>query len=231
MTMPLFEQSAATVRAGRRATDPQIVTTRMPPWAMLLVVGLVVANVAMAATLVRARPNPAEEPGAAYANLKSLEQKLEKSPNDPKILLQLGFEYRKAGMLGDALRVNRSLAEMDPNDVASRYNIGSVLLAMGDDKEAESALWDVLEIEPTHAMAAKSLGELYAKWGHYRSLLVAVEPAAVEHPELADLQYLWGLGKEKTGDLPGARRAYWLAMQRDSNLVAARAGYKRLGGE
>lgn len=215
-------------RAGRRATDAQIVTSRVPTWLAVVVVSLAALVLVLAGMLVRTNMTGARSEKETYAAIDQLEADLEESPDNPRILIELGFEYRKAGMYDDALRVNRRVAELDPRDVASRYHVGSILIEMGEDKQAEAALWDVLEIEPTHAMAAKALGEVYARRGHYKSLVVAVEPAALENPQLADLQYLLGLGREKTGDSAGARRAYWLALERDPNLADARAGLDRV---
>lgn len=228
--MGMFKQHVAgtVVRAGRRASDPVVMTTRTPPWVFIALAFLIVMDVAMAGILLRAKTSEAKAAAPAYDSVQALERKLEKNPNDPRVLQQLAFEYRKTGMLDDALRVNRKIADMDPQNVAARYHIGSILASMGEDKEAEVALWDVLEIDPTHPTAARTLGEIYHKRGQYKSMLVAIEPAAVEHPEVAELQYLWGIGKENTGDTAGARRAYWLAMERDPDLDEARQAYNRL---
>lgn len=228
--MAMFKQHAVgmVVRSGRRSSDPVVMTSRIPSWVFGALALLVVMDVALAGILIRAKASDAKEVTPAYASIDSLEGRLEKSPNDPRILQQLAFEYRKSGMLDDALRVNRQIADMDPNNTSSRFHIGSILSSMGDNKRAEIAYWDVLEIDPTHATAAQALGEIYLGRRQYKSLLVAIEPAAVDHPEIADLQYLWGIGKEKTGDVAGARRAYWLAMERDPSLAEARTAYDRL---
>lgn len=223
----LRKQEPDNSRAGRRATDAQIVTTRVPVWLSVVVIGLLVLVFVLGGMLIKAQ-SQGSDPGTEYASIDALQAQLKKNPDNPKLLMELGFEYRKAGMLDDALTVFRRISEIEPKDLASRYHVGSILIQMGDKNQAEVALWDVLEIDPTHAMAAKALGELYASQGRYKSLLVAVEPAAAASPQLADLQYLLGMGREKTGDIPGARRAYWLAVERDPNLAEARAGLDRL---
>lgn len=215
-------------RAGRTTNDAQIVTTRVPTWLAFLVVALAVVVLGLAGTLIRAKTGTTRSASESYAAIDKLEADLKESPDNPQILVELGFEYRKAGMYDDALRVNRRVGELDPNDVASRYHVGAILAEMGETDQAEAALWDVLQIDPQHAMAAKALGELYAEQGQYKSMIVAVEPAALASPQLADLQYLLGLGREKTGDEAGAGRAYGLALERDPNLAEARAGLNRV---
>ena len=85
------------------------------------------------------------------------------------------------------------------------------------------------EIEPAHTLAAKQLGEYYASLGHYRSILVAVEPAADERPEMADLQYLVGLAYENLDDPGRAEERYRAALEYAPDLDEARDGLERLG--
>ena len=202
-------------------------TPRVPLWLAAFVVVLLVLVLVLAGILIRAK---IDERGGGVGNaaIEALEREARTS-DDPRVFLELGYEYRKAGLLDDALRANRRVLELDVRSVAAHYHIGSILLAQGDEDKAEESFWKGLEIDPTHAVTAKALGELYAARGEYRSLLVAVEPAAKASPELADLQYLLGLGLEKTGDTSGAAQAYRDALDRDSDLTQARAALDRLG--
>ena len=114
-------------------------------------------------------------------------------------------------------------------DTAALYNKGIVLLELGRDDDAEEVLWDVLEIDPRHVLAAKALGELYAERREYRSLVAAVRPVVEENPEAADLQYLMGLAYENLGRPDWAEARYRLALQYYPDMREAREGLERLG--
>lgn len=208
-----------------RKPAPRVVV-RVPLWLALTNVLLLVLVLVLTGVLINIKVQDARE-GTPDTAIQQLEREAKESES-VETLLQLGFEYRKEGMLEDALRANRRIIEIDPKNVAARYHLGTILIELGRDKEAEQALWDGLEIDPTHAMTAKVLGELYASRGQFKSLLVAVEPAAEASPRLADLQYLLGLGREKTGDRDGAAQAYWDAVESDPGLQDARDGLDRV---
>lgn len=211
-------------RGARVPTEEAL--ARIPWWLAWLAVGLLILVFVLAGVLlylVMTDRGPTARPVA----IETLERRAERT-KDPALLVELGFEYRKAGMLPEALRTFERALQLDPNNVAALYHKAAVLLELDRPKAAEAAFWGVLNVDPTHASASKALGELYASRGHYRSLLVAVGPAAEANPDLADLQYLLGLGLEKTGDRRGAARAYWNALQRDPNLKEARDGLARV---
>ncbi len=126
------------------------------------------------------------------------------SPNDPQAHLGLGYAYQSDGRYDKALEQYEIVLKANPRDTAALYNQGTVYLKLGVDDRAEKSMWAVLDVEPTHVLAAKALGEYYARKGEFKSLIVAVKPAAEAHPELADLQYLLGLANEKLGDAAAA---------------------------
>ena len=99
----------------------------------------------------------------------------------------------------------------------------------GVGERAEESFWDVLEIDPTHVLAAKALGEYYAEKGTYKSLIQAVKPAAEAHPEMADLQYLLGMAYEKLGDKALAIEYYQRAVKYAPDMTEAQEGLARLG--
>lgn len=204
------------------------VTVRVPVWLVAVVIVLLILVIVLSGMIIQMKVEQARS-GKRDAAIMALEAQARET-DDPRVLLELGFEYRKAGLLDEALRANKRVIGLDPKNVAARYHVGTILLEMGEFKQAEASFWDALEIDPTHAMSAKALGELYASRAQYKSLLVAVAPAAEANPGLADLQYLLGLGRERTGDVDGAAQAYWNAIERDPGLAEAREGLKRVGG-
>lgn len=201
---------------------------RVPLWLAASVVGLAIAAMVLAGMLIRLRI--IDDAGdAPDARIRQLEVAVARDAT-PDTLLELGYEYRKAGRNRDALRIERRVLQLDKGNVAARYHIGAILIEQGEEAEAERILWEALDFDRTHAMSAKALGELYARRGKYKSLLEAVEPAASASPQLADLQYLLGLGKEKTGDTAGAAAAYENAVQNDPGFEDAWTALDRVGG-
>ncbi len=102
-------------------------------------------------------------------------------------------------------------------------------MQLGENKAAEETLWDVLEIAPDHALAAKGLGEYYVAKQQYQSALVAVEPVVEARPEFADLQFIAGYSYEQLGQVAQAVERYEAALRYAPDLVEARDGLKRLG--
>jgi len=213
----------------RRSTAPAAAI--VPSWLAALVLVLLLAVFAVGGYLVRARNDSirAGEPGAISVGL--AQKRMEASPEDPTSRLQLGFEYQKAGRYEEALREYERVLESSPRNTAALYNKAMLLKQQGDVPEAEKIFWDVLEIEPTHAMAAKALGEVYADKGQYKSLLIAVKPAIKANPAMADLHYLAAIAYENLDQRPEAAAEYQAALRYNPDLADARTGLARLGVE
>lgn len=149
-------------------------------------------------------------------------------PTDLEARVQLGYAYQQAERFDRALSEYGYVLERDPRNTGALYNRGVTYLELGLSDKAEESLWDVLEVQRDHALAAKSLGEIYAKREQYRSLLAAVRPVVEAHPEMADLQYLTGLAYEHTGRLDWAKARYELALKYAPDMVEARRGLDRI---
>lgn len=158
------------------------------------------------------------------------EKAIKADPEDLEARVQLGYAYQQDKRYDKALEQYEFVLERDPRDTAALYNRAVVFSALGLDKEAEAAFWDVLEVRADHPLAAKALGEYYVSLGHYRSVLKAVRPVVEAHPEIADLQYLTGLAYERTGREEWARARYKLALKYAPDMVEASRGLGRLEG-
>jgi tetratricopeptide (TPR) repeat protein len=145
--------------------------------------------------------------------------------------LQLGYAYQQAERYDEALAEYDRVLEVHEDDTAALYNKGVILLVLSREDEAEVVLWDVLEIEPEHVLAAKALGEYYAEQGHYRSLVEAVRPVVEANESAADLQYLLGLAYENLGRTDWAEARFRLALKYYPDMVEANDGLERLGVE
>ncbi len=193
--------------------------------ATLMILIAVVAGVIVNRVLV----NDAAAQTGPGMRVAVLERGVRDDSEDVGTRRQLAFAYQQAGRPWDALRQYEEVLSREADDVASLYNSGLVRLSVGQTRMGEQSLRRVLEIAPTHALAAKSLGERYAEAGDFRRLLSAVAPAARAHPELADLQYLAGLGYEKAGDKTLAARHYRRALRLVPSMAEAKSGMTRLG--
>jgi len=170
-----------------------------------------------------ARAEPAE------MTVSEWQDQVAQDPDDPDALLGLAYAMHQNGDLEDALAGYERVLEIDPTNQGALYNKGAVLLALDRGKEAETVLWDVLEVAPDHVLAAKSLGEYYIGQKHYKSALTALEPVAKARPEFADLQYLSGYSCEQLGLRDHAIAYYRAALEYVPDHVESREGLDRLG--
>jgi tetratricopeptide (TPR) repeat protein len=224
---PSSERSSEPEERADGVVNPDLV----PRWLAVLVLVLLLAVVLVAGFVIRGlmtRDQRALSPQEIEVG--TWTARVAANPSDPKTHLGLGYAYQSDGRYDKALEEYAIVLKSNPRDTAALFNRGNVYFKLGVDDRAEASMWEVLKVEPTHELAAKSLGDYYARKKQYKSLLVAVKPAADAHPELADLQYLLGMANEKLGDPAAALRYYQLAIKYSPDLVAAQEGLKRVGG-
>jgi tetratricopeptide (TPR) repeat protein len=202
----------------------------VPRWLAVLVLVLLLAVVLVGGFVIRGlmtRDQRAYSP--QEIEIRTWTSRVAANPNDPKAHLGLGYAFQSDGRYDKALEQYAIVLKSNPRDTAALYNRGNVYFKLGVDDRAEKSMWEVLNVEPTHELAAKALGDYYARKKAYKSLIVAVKPAADAHPELADLQYLLGMANEMLGDPAAASRYYQLAIKYSPDLTAAQEGLKRVG--
>lgn len=219
------EMSPAVDSHGPASEEERLV----PTWLALLVLLLLVAVVAVGGYILRGVIS-----GAAMTmqqkEIRRWEAEALSRPGDPRVRLNLGYAYQVDKQYDKALDQYRQVLEADPASTGALYNMGVIYMRLDLGKQAETRFWDVLEVDPQHALAAKALGDYYASKGHYKSLISAVRPVVQANPRLADLQYLMGLAYEKLGKPDWARARYRLALQYAPDLKDARVGLRRLEG-
>lgn len=203
----------------------------VPAGLALLVLGLLLAVMLLGGYVLRGVV-AGDRRAATVEQVDALrwEKAVKADSEDIEARVQLGYAYQKDKRYDKALEQYEFVLERDPRDTAALYNRAVVLGALGLDKEAESAFWDVLEVRSDHPLAAKALGEYYASKKQYRSVLKAVRPVVEVHPEMADLQYLTGLAYERTGRATWAIARYELALKYAPDMVEARRGLARVQG-
>jgi len=202
----------------------------IPLWLMVLVLVLLLAVMGIGGFVIRGviagdRPAVTREQLEVVSWLKQINT----HPNDPQLHLGLGYAYQQAGQYRKAIAEYEFVLNADPRDTAALYNRGVSYQLLNSGEEAKASWQAVLKVDATHALAAKALGEYYVDQRDYRSLVAVVTPAVQAHPEMADLQYLLGLGYEKQDEPKLAIAHYRLALTYAPGMTDARAGLKRLG--
>lgn len=202
----------------------------VPVWLAILVLVLLLAVMAVGGFVIRgAFDRTPQGSSAVEMDIEKWEEAVKLNADDLEAHLNLGFAYQQAERFEEAVDQYDYVIERAPSDTAALYNRGVVLLELGRDDEAEESWWNVLEADPEHVLAAKSLGEYYASRREYRSLIEAVRPVVEVNESAADLQYLMGLAYENLGNRDWARARYELALKYYPDMPEARDGLDRLG--
>ena len=201
----------------------------IPGWLALLVLVLLLAVAGLGGYLIRGALTDDTPTTPAELTVQEKEQQAEANPEDPEALLALGYAYQQEARYDEALELYAQVLDLDPGNTGALYNKGVVLMLAGKPKEAEAAYWDVLEVAPDHALAAKALGQYYVEKEQYKSALVALEPVIAAQPQYADLQYLAGFSCEQLGIDDTAITYYRGALTYNPDYQQARDGLERLG--
>lgn len=221
-------EAGAPGRAKRRAGASDAAEL-IPGWLALLVLILLLAVAVLGGYLIRGALSAKPVTTPTQLAVDEIEQQLESDPNDPERLLALGYAYQQEGRYDEALDLYEQTLALDPGNTGARYNRGVVLTLLGKLEEAEVAYWDVLEVAPDHALAAKALGDYYIGKKQYKSALTALEPVIAAQPQYADLQYLAGYSCEQLGIVDPAITYYRGALTYDPYYQEAKDGLDRLG--
>lgn len=225
-----FDVASGEQEPGSR--DAVAESEQVPVWLAALVLVLLLAVMGVGGFALRGLVESGPRATSAVdLEIAKWQDAVKLNSDDVGAHLSLGFAYQQAERYDDALEQYDWVVARTPKDTAALYNRGIVLFALGRDKEAEEALWDVLEVEPGHVLAAKALGEYYADEGEYRSLIEAVRPVVEKTESAADLQYLMGLAYEHLGREDWARVRYRLALKYYPDMPEAKEGLERLGVE
>ncbi len=217
---------------GARSDTPAVgapAPRTFPRWAAVtvLVALMLVSGAAGYALHGVIRRPPAEQISELDA-IEAWRQRLAENPRDTASRVALAQSYQQSGRLRSALNEYDAVLRDNPRDTAALYQRGVILRELGQPGDAETAFWDVLEIEGTHVAAAEALGEYYLGKQQYKSLVQAVRPAAQAHPTEARLQYLIGFAYENLGRPDWAEARYRLALDAVPDMRDALEGIDRL---
>jgi len=220
---------------GATQSEASIVRPRddaAPVWLLILVLVLLVTVVGVS-WLVGRRivDRRAEAALSADPRVEVLENAVSERPEDLGSRRQLAQVYLQLGRDKDALREYKRVLSESPDDAAALYSAGVLYLSSGENKAGEESLLRVIELDPTHSYAALALAEHYSATQRVEKVVAVVKPAADAHPEIADLQYLAGLGYEETGAKESAVKYYRRALRFVPDMKEALEALDRLGAE
>ena len=149
-------------RAAARRASGELV----PTWLAVFVLVLLLAVVLVAGFVIRGlltRDQRAYSP--QEIEIRTWTGRVAANPNDSRAHLGLGYAYQSDGRYDKALEQYAIVLKANPKDTAALYNQGNVYFKLGVDDRGEKSMWAVLDIEPTHTLAAKALGELLRRQG------------------------------------------------------------------
>ena len=100
----------------------------------------------------------------AREDIERLQQKIAKDP-DSKLFVPLAEEYKKAGMVDEAINVLVQGLEKQPNYLSARVSLGKIYMGKGLLNEARDEFQKVIAIIPDNLYAHKKLAEIYQELG------------------------------------------------------------------
>jgi len=146
-------------------------------------------------------------------------EELEKLPDDPIAMTNLGNAYLKSGRMDDAKRVlsTRASEEPDANNL-----LGLVFLRSGDNTAAETAFRKALNLQPDLAEANSNLGILLAARRDYSEASWYLSKAVAASPANAEFRHTLGIALAITHDYRGAK----LQLEEAQRLAPGDAGIR-----
>lgn len=100
----------------------------------------------------------------AFKDIEKLKEKIAKDPNS-KLFVPLAEEYRKEGMVEEAIEVLRAGLEKQPGYMSARVALGKIYLEKGLQKEAREEFENVIKMIPDNLYSQKKLAEIYRDSG------------------------------------------------------------------
>ncbi|MEO6841046.1 MAG: caspase family protein [Bradyrhizobium sp.] len=174
------------------------------------------------------KPQDNGPPASALAddpNIKDLNEKLAKNPDDANALYRRGQVYASKGAytlaindFSDSLRLNSKDVEAYNNRCWARTVIGDLQAALKDCNEA-------LRLRPSFVDALDSRGLLNLKSGQTKNAIADFDAALKINPRLTSSLYGRGLAKQRNGSAAEGELDLTNAKAMDPNIVKEFAGY------
>jgi len=146
----------------------------------------------------------------AFENIERLKERVERDPSS-KLFVALAEEYKKVGMLDEAIEILINGLERLPGYMSARVSLGKIYLEKGMLNDASAEFEQVVSAIPDNLYAHKKLAEIYRDLNEtdkaireFKTLL-NLNPEDIEAAQ--DLSVLEGgvtlqQGREKTEEMP-----------------------------
>ncbi len=210
---------------GRSTPDSRGATPVMVVYVAVVAIGIVVAGVLLFKGIV---VHNARAAGAEDVRIPMLRNAVKVSPEDREIRRELAAAYQQVGRSSDALREYDTVLSIDALDADALFSAGMIHLQMDEERKAEDLFTRVLAVDRSHIGAAVALARQHARDGRFEDVLSVALKLSDAHPEIADLQYLVGLGYANTGKSSEAEKRYRRALKLVPEMEEARAALSNL---
>lgn len=201
-----------------------------PQWFTAVVVGLLVAFVALSAFAFRGTLLPRRDRVApADARIVALAAAVKGAPTDSRARLELGLALQRQKRYSRALEQYAHITKREPGNTSALFNSGVCYEALERADDAETAYLAVLTLQPDHIAAARSLGTLYLELGRHEDVVRRVGAVADRRVDVGYLHYLVGAAYEGMGETERAKRRYRQAARSPGGVPEAAAALSRLG--
>lgn len=132
--------------------------------------------------------------------INKLREKVEKDPNS-RLYVPLAEEYRKEGMMDEAIEVLQKGLELHPGYMSARVSLGKIYHAKGQMDEARIEFESVVKSIPDNLYAHKKLAEIYKDTGKrdlaIKALRTVLKLNPMDEETLNSLRDLEGVSDEQ----------------------------------
>ncbi len=138
--------------------------------------------------------------------IEKLREKVEKDPNS-RLFVPLAEEYRKEGMLEDAVDILLKGIENQPGYMSARVSLGKIYLEKGMPAEARAEFESVVRSIPDNLYAQKKLAEIYRDMGErelaVKSYRIVLKLNAMDEEAISTLKSLEDIEDEQQAAAAG----------------------------
>ncbi len=174
----------------------------------------------------------------ASKDIEKLKEKFDKDPNS-KLFLPLAEEYRKEGMLDEAIAVLQQGLEKHAAYTSARVLLGKTYLDKGMMDEARKEFESVIKIVPDNLFAHKKLAELYRDTGETALAIKAFKVILKLNPmdeesinNLKDIEAALSSAPPQAEEAPKADSSYGeIRMPEAAGLAGEEAAEIQIGEE
>ena len=131
--------------------------------------------------------------------------------------LALADAYTQVGKLTEALALYEKIKESQRKNPVYWFNLGVVRSQLNDDRGAEAAYANAIELAPNDLDTLNNIGLLQFKKGAFAEAADTFEKLAGLNPRSVSAKVNWGAAEAKAGDLRKAIVAWKYALKEDPN--------------